>query len=191
MPHRDQKNSITGKTLHSRRRFLSICSGVAVGVLANPTMAAIDHRSERILSFNNLHTGEHLKATYWAAGQYIPEELYRIALVLRDHRTGDKHAIYPQLLNILFAMQRKIDNNHPFHIISGYRSPETNRMLHNNTSGVAKQSLHMEGKAIDLRLPGYDLRQLRRAAITMKAGGVGYYPKSDFIHIDIGQIRTW
>lgn len=146
---------------------------------------------ERKLQLRNLHTGERLRATYWEDGKYIPETMRDVAHFLRDHRTGDKHKIDAGLMDILHDLQLRTGNRKEFHIISGYRSPKTNRLLSARSGGVAKRSLHMRGRAIDIRLPGTDLSKLRKAALSMRAGGVGYYPQSNFLHVDTGRFRTW
>jgi uncharacterized protein YcbK (DUF882 family) len=146
---------------------------------------------ERKLKLRNLHTGEKIKATYWENGKYISETMRDVAHLLRDHRTGDKHRIDAGLMDILFDLQLRIGSKKEFHVISGYRSPKTNRMLSGRSKGVAKKSLHMRGRAIDIRLPGTELRNLRKAALSMKAGGVGYYPQANFLHVDTGRFRTW
>jgi uncharacterized protein YcbK (DUF882 family) len=146
---------------------------------------------ERKLKLRNLHTGEKIKATYWEDGKYISETMRDVAHLLRDHRTGDKHRIDAGLMDILYDLQLRIGNKKEFHVISGYRSPKTNRMLNSRSKGVAKKSLHMRGRAIDIRLPGTELRHLRKAALSMKAGGVGYYPQANFLHVDTGRFRTW
>lgn len=174
-----------------RRGFLQVCLGVAAG-LAAPSLSASLHRApERVLSFRNLHTGEQLSATFWAEGDYIGEELKAINQVLRDHRSGDVHPMDPGLLDMLYLLQQSVAVKGAFHIISGYRSPATNRKLTARSSGVAKKSLHMQGKAVDIRLPGCELKQLRAAALDLRAGGVGYYPGSNFIHVDTGRVRRW
>ncbi|MCO6412518.1 MAG: DUF882 domain-containing protein [Thiogranum sp.] len=150
------------------------------------------HRApERILTLKNLHTGESLHATYWAEGQYLKDELRAVNKVLRDHRSGDVHAMDTQLLDQLYLLQQSVGVGGAFHVISGYRSPASNARLRNNSNGVAKKSLHMLGKAIDIRLPGCKLDKLHKAALAMQAGGVGYYPESGFIHIDTGRVRRW
>ncbi len=148
-------------------------------------------RGERKIQLRNLHTGEKIRATYWEDGKYIPETMRDMAHFLRDHRTGDKHRIDAGLMDILHDLQLRIGSRKEFHIISGYRSPKTNRMLSSRSGGVAKRSLHMRGRAIDIRLPGTDLSNLRKAALSMRAGGVGYYPQANFIHVDTGRFRTW
>ncbi len=148
-------------------------------------------RGERKLQMRNLHTGEKIKATYWENGRYISETMRDVAVLLRDHRTGDKHKIDAGLMDILYALQQKIGSRKEFHIISGYRSPKTNAMLRSRSNGVAKNSMHTYGRAIDIRLPGTDLAHLRKAALSVRAGGVGYYPQANFLHVDTGRFRTW
>ena len=145
----------------------------------------------RYLAFYNTHTAENLDVCYYRNGEYRPEVLTQINTILRDHRTNEIKPIDPQLLDMLFALSAKIDRSDPFHVISGYRSPRSNAMLRKNGNGVASRSLHMQGKAIDIRVPGYDTEMLKKVAISMKAGGVGYYPEPDFVHIDTGRFRTW
>jgi uncharacterized protein YcbK (DUF882 family) len=147
--------------------------------------------SERALSFYNTHTGESMKSVYWSHGEYIPTALNGINNILRDHRTGDVKKIDTDLLNILFALQKRLGSSNPFHIISGYRSPKTNSLLRTKSKGVVKNSLHLYGKAVDIRLPGYDLKALQRTAIELKGGGVGYYSRLNFIHVDVGRVRNW
>jgi len=139
----------------------------------------------------NLHTNERVQSTYWADGDYLADGLAAINTVLRDHRTGETHPIDPHLLNMLHLLHLKMDSRREFHVISGYRSPQTNAQLNSKSSGVAKRSLHMQGMAIDIRLPGNALADLRNAALSLQTGGVGYYPGSDFIHIDTGHVRQW
>ncbi len=147
---------------------------------------------EKRLSLYNLHTGERVEATYWAEGRYVEEELARLAYLLRDYRTGETHPIDPRLFDLLHRLGHHCaDGRREFHIISGYRSPQTNAMLRRRTRGVAKRSLHMQGRAIDIRLPGTDLAALHRAALALRGGGVGYYPASGFIHVDTGRVRHW
>jgi uncharacterized protein YcbK (DUF882 family) len=146
--------------------------------------------SERLLSFYNLHTAERLKVVYWADGAYVPESLAAINRVLRDHRTGSVHEIDQRLLDLLSQVRSKLDTSEPFQIISGYRSPATNAVLHERSNGVAKHSLHMDGMAADIRIEGRSLEALRDVARSLKSGGVGYY-RSQFVHVDVGRVRTW
>jgi uncharacterized protein YcbK (DUF882 family) len=175
----------------SRRNFLKYSIGIA-GLLATPAaFARVASGSERKLQFYNLHTGESINATYWADGQYISEQLSSIDYLLRDFRTDQVVTMDRELYDLLYVLQQKVEGHGAFHVISGYRSPKTNTMLNRTTSGVAKRSLHTRGKAIDIRLPGIELKHLRQAALSMHAGGVGYYPKSNFIHVDTGRPRFW
>lgn len=174
-----------------RRRFLRSCLAAA-GILAVPPAFARGPASHaRSLAFFNLHTGERLHTTYWERGAYRREALGEIDWILRDFRTGETQAIDPRLLDLLYALHHRLASRRPFEVISGYRSPATNASLRARTSGVAKHSLHMVGKAVDLRLPGRSLSTLHRAALSLRAGGVGYYPRSDFVHVDVGRVRSW
>lgn len=186
-----QEKSVVDGAVLSRRRFLQVSGGLAAGLLVAPAHAALGPSGRRKLSLHNLHTGERLTRTYWAEGEYLDGPLSDIDHLLRDHRTDDVHPIDPQLLDVLHRLQARIGSRKPFEIISGYRSPKTNAMLRGNSKGVAKKSLHMQGRAIDVRLPGHQLSKLRQAALSLQAGGVGYYPKSNFLHVDTGRVRHW
>jgi len=176
----------------SRRHFLVGCAATFGMCGLSPAFAhTLSKRPERDLSFLNLHTGERLKVTYWADGDFVSESLSEINHLLRDFRTGDIHRIDPRLLDILYGIKEKVGTRKEFHIISGYRSPKTNHMLRAKSGGVAKRSLHMQGKALDIRLPGRDIRTVHRAAKSLKAGGVGLYTKSNFVHVDTGRVRYW
>jgi uncharacterized protein YcbK (DUF882 family) len=146
---------------------------------------------DRALSFHNLHTGESLKTVYWSQGKYVSEALVDINYILRDHRTGEIESIDKRLLDLLYAIGKRLGTRNPFKIISGYRSPSTNAFLCKISSGVAKGSLHQKGKAADIRVPGCELSSLRNTAIALKAGGVGFYPQSNFVHVDVGRVRYW
>ena len=160
-----------------------------VQALARLSLTGVQERS---LSLLNTHTGERLKeVVYWEKGDYILDALENLNHVLRDHRTNQVYPIDPMTLDLMAAISRKVDARQPFEIISGYRSPQTNRSLSGKSSGVAKNSYHMQGKAVDLRLPGIPLKAVRKAALDLRMGGVGYYPKSDFVHIDSGRVRSW
>ena len=147
--------------------------------------------TERTLSFYNTHTHERLMVTYKKGDTYAPEALEKISNILRDHRTGDIHPIDPELMDFLYDLLTAVGNHGEVHIISGYRSPKTNKKLRGRSKGVAAGSLHMQGKALDFRLPGTDTAVLRDMARTMKRGGVGYYKKLDFVQIDTGRVRIW
>jgi len=160
-----------------------------VQALAKLSLTGVQERS---LSLLNTHTGERLKeVVYWEKGDYILDALENLNHVLRDHRTNQVHPIDPMTLDLMAAISRKVGAKQPFEIISGYRSPQTNKALNKQSRGVAKNSYHMQGKAIDLRLPGVPLKAVRKAALELRMGGVGYYAKSDFVHIDSGKVRNW
>lgn len=175
----------------NRRDFLG-CSAAAIATLITPGVFARSARAdERELAFYNIHTDERLNTTYWANGQYIPEELQAINKLLRDHRNGATVQMDRKLLDLLYAVQNSVDKYNSFEVISAYRSISSNASLRKAGAGVAKNSLHMKGRAIDIRLPGVELKQLRQAALNLRAGGVGYYPRSNFIHLDTGRPRFW
>jgi uncharacterized protein YcbK (DUF882 family) len=121
----------------------------------------------------------------------VAESLADINRVLRDHRTGQVAVIDTGLLDLLHRVSATVGASKPFEVISGYRSPASNLMLAGHSTGVARRSLHMEGKAIDVRLPGIPLADLRQTGLLLKGGGVGYYPESNFVHLDVGRVRTW
>lgn len=174
-----------------RRQFLRVSCAVFLTGLATPTFAATGWTSSRSAAFENLHTGECLKVDYWVDGRYLPDALGAVDHVLRDFRTGEVHAIDPKLLDLLDTLRLKLDTPEPFQVISGYRSRATNAMLHEASTGVAVHSLHMQGMAIDIRVRGRALRSIRAAALVLQRGGVGYYPRSDFVHVDVGRVRSW
>jgi uncharacterized protein YcbK (DUF882 family) len=179
----------------TRRQILKVGLFASVACLSPlPAWArfSLTGPSERCLSLLNTHTGERLKeVVYWEKGLYLPDALHDINYVLRDHRTDEIHKIDPKTLDLMAAISRKLDAKRPFEIISGYRSPQTNQYLRSISNGVAKNSYHIQGKAVDLRLPGVPLKYVRKAAINLRMGGVGYYPQSDFVHVDSGKIRHW
>lgn len=150
-------------------------------------------QSARLLSFVNTHTGETFADAYWENGAYVPSAMTAIKRVMRDHRSGEEHDIDPRLLDQLSELRGQVGASQPYQIISGYRSPVTNAAMHEQSSGVATRSLHMEGRAIDIRVSGIDLTRLRDAAIAMQSGGVGFYPgaANNFIHVDTGRVRRW
>lgn len=146
---------------------------------------------ERSLSFYNTHTHERLTIVYKKGDDYVSEALEKVNHIMRDHRSDQVHPIDPKLLDFLFDLQGEVGNHGEVHIISGYRSPKTNEVLRSKSGNVAQGSLHMQGRALDFRLPGTDTAVLRDTAKAMKRGGVGYYGKSDFIQIDTGRVRSW
>ena len=175
----------------SRRNFLTTVAAAAITFVVPRAVASIVPAADRELSFYNTHTGEKLTAAFWSDGKYLDDGVEEISWLLRDHRTSTTNPIDTGLLDLLYQLQAKIEHQGEFHVISGYRSPATNEILHKSTSGVARRSYHTLGQAVDVRLPDFDTRQLRRAAVALKAGGVGYYPKSDFVHVDTGRVRYW
>jgi uncharacterized protein YcbK (DUF882 family) len=175
----------------SRRRLLTAGSATLLATCLPAAAKAVPQPAAKSLEFLHLHTGERLRTTYWHGGVYDRTARAEINQVLRDFRTGDVAPIDPKLLDLLYALRRKLDTTAPFHVISGYRSPKTNAMLASNSGGVAKKSLHMQGMAIDIRLPGRELDEVRRAARALQRGGVGFYPRSDFVHVDTGRVRFW
>ena len=157
--------------------------------LAAAPAAALDARQ---LAFNHLHTHERIALVYANGTDFVPPALTSLNHFLRDHYSGDVGVIDPELFNLLHAVRRELGTAQPFDVISGYRSPHTNETLRTTRGGgVAKRSLHMDGKAIDVRLPGVALTDLRDAAIGLKLGGVGYYAQDNFVHIDTGRVRNW
>jgi uncharacterized protein YcbK (DUF882 family) len=178
----------------TRRRFLLRAAGVAAFLLApRASSAAPRPRGEarpRALAFANLHTGERLEVAYRERGEYLPNALSSLDRLLRDHRNGEVHPIDPALFDLLYDV-RQATGGSVFEVISGYRSPATNRMLRARGGGVAAKSLHLVGKAIDVRLRGVETPMLRRAALRLRRGGVGYYPGPDFVHLDTGRVRFW
>jgi uncharacterized protein YcbK (DUF882 family) len=178
-------------SVKSRRDFLkwSLAGGLMLAAPLSRARSSLP--PERDLKFYNTHTGEQLRATYWADGQFQESELAALNHLLRDYRNGEVRAIDPQLFDILYRLQQRTGVTGTYEVISGYRSPATNALLHRASSGVARNSLHTHGQAIDVRLGGIALADLRRAALEMRAGGVGYYPHSDFIHLDTGRVRYW
>ncbi|MGB0697288.1 MAG: DUF882 domain-containing protein [Rhodospirillaceae bacterium] len=177
----------------SRRGFIALSAGVASFVSATPVFASPKSANRRSLFFYNLHSHEKLKVSYWEDGAYVPSAMQEIAHVLRDRRSGDVHAIDPKLLDTLFHLRRAlVKDDVPTEIISGYRSPDSNSSMRaGGNRGVAKKSFHMLGMAMDMNLPGVELRQIRNQAVALKAGGVGYYPRSGFVHLDSGTPRAW
>ncbi|MBI4844192.1 MAG: YcbK family protein [Nitrospirae bacterium] len=178
----------------SRRKFLAFGAVSALSaILPSNLFAALknSNSSERALNFYNIHTDERLKTVYWHNDRYLPEALAEINHLLRDYRTDEVMEINTKLLDLLYAINRNMQTSQPFHVMSGYRSPATNAMLVKEGRGVGQKSLHMYGMATDISVPYRSLSSLRNVAKYLKAGGVGYYPESDFVHVDIGRVRYW
>lgn len=174
----------------SRRAFVATLAG-AIPVFAASRRLLARSTEIRTLDFVHTHTGERLAIDYFGGGEYVPEALATVNHFLRDFRTGDVHPIDPGLLDLLHSLTSLTGSERPFQVISGYRSPATNEMLRHRSEGVAAGSLHMRGQAIDIRLADVPLVTLRSAALEVGRGGVGYYPASDFVHVDTGRVRTW
>ena len=174
----------------SRRGFLAVGAGSALAAAwASPlVLASMERRS---LSFVHTHTGEKLRVEYFSEGIYRLEALASINYLLRDFRTGDVHAIDPELLDVLNELAMRAAVDAPYEVISAYRSPATNAMLRSKSDGVAEHSQHMLGKAIDIRLAGVATEQLAAMARALARGGVGYYAESNFVHVDTGPVRVW
>lgn len=176
--------------------FMGALAGGAAFTLSSSAFAGSFSRSmldsgKRHIALRQIHTGETFSGVYRIGDQYIYEAFEQINTLMRDFRTGDVYPVDPRLIDFLWRINQKTDTKYPFQVLSGYRSPKTNLRLAKNTNGVATNSYHMSGQAADIRLPYYDTQGLRHAAVSLRAGGVGFYPRSDFIHIDTGDFRTW
>ena len=177
----------------SRRSFLAFAAmGIAATMFPGIASALVPPPTTRRLSFYNLHTDEHLETCYWENGIYVPTALDQINTVLRDHRTGETRQMSPALIDLVFALTASLGTSAPVQVISGYRSPATNALLRSADPGhVAEHSLHLTGEAVDLCFEGRSLSHVRDAALSLGSGGVGYYPKSGFVHVDVGRPRLW
>ena len=194
-------------TIASRRKFLKALAYGSVLALSGCGVktAAVRHVTQqtqapapylhspgdKTLAFEHTHTGEKLKLIYFERGKYIKDALQEIDYLLRDFRTDDIHPIDTALLDQLFDLKQTLGLNEPFHVISGYRSPFTNAQLRKHSHGVAEHSFHIQGRAIDIRVEGVSSKTIRNAALAMAQGGVGYYPRNNFVHLDSGRFRTW
>ncbi|MBP8925084.1 MAG: YcbK family protein [Pseudomonadales bacterium] len=173
-----------------RRGFLKTLA--VAGLMGSAgARALVVSEGARELGFLNLHTGERLRVPYWENGNYVVDALAEINHVLRDHRANEEHSIDTALLDLLSRLQGAVGNSRSFEVISGYRAPGSNEMLRARSNGVAQGSMHLYGKAIDIRLPGSDLVKLHSAARALGGGGVGLYSSSNFIHVDTGRVRYW
>jgi len=171
---------------HRRRLLLAGLVGFAFGASAQSRLAP-----SRALKLYHSHTGERLAITYFDNGSYLPEAIVEIERLLRDFRTGEIHAIDPDLLDTLHALADECAGSGTLEVISGYRSATTNAQLEATTEGIATNSLHLSGRAVDVRMSGFDTSRLRDVALGLARGGVGYYAQSDFIHLDTGRVRSW
>lgn len=176
-----------------RRKFLAL-GGAALGVailLPGQAFASLSTSRPRILTLNNLNTGETLKAEFFNGTRYNKSELARLNYFFRDYRANQVKHIDPKLFDQIYRLQMMLDTRKPVQLISGYRSPVTNSRLRNHSRGVAKNSYHTLGQAMDFHIEGVSLSNIHKAALRMRAGGVGYYPRSNFVHIDTGPVRNW
>lgn len=172
----------------NRRYFL----GAALSVLSAPALAKKSSAYPRTLAFRHLHTDEQIEATYRIGDRYQRPALEKLNQFFRDFRTGETTAMDPRLFDLLYDIQTELGDHHArYEILSGYRSTRTNQMLRAKSSGVARNSLHLTGQAIDVRFPDLPTREIRDAAILLARGGVGYYRRSDFVHLDTGTVRRW
>lgn len=180
-----------GRGRPTRRAFLAAVGAAGISALPGRELLAATPDSVRAIDLVHTHTGEELSLAYFGAGAYRPEALERVNDFLRDFRTGEVHPIDPALLDILAAARGALGADQPFHVISGFRSRATNEMLRRTRGGQARNSLHLAGKAVDVRLPGVRLARLRDAGLALRRGGVGYYAASGFVHLDTGRVRRW
>ena len=164
---------------------------LAASVAAPAIVRAQPLPGVRRAALHNLHTGDTFNEVFYANGRYVPDAMAEAMRVLRDWRNGEEHPIDPRLFDALHEISGRLETRRPFQVISGYRSPRTNAALHARSSGVAQRSQHVFGKAVDVRIQGAALRDLRDAAIDAQAGGVGFYPVSNFVHVDVARVRRW
>ncbi|WP_454766535.1 YcbK family protein [Cupriavidus campinensis] len=183
---------MTHSRLPARRRFLHLTAGLSAASLLAPRVALASVPGARALSLSHTHTGERLELVYAMGDQVLPDAQFALNRFLRDHYSGDVGNIDPKLFGLLSALRGTLGADRPFEVISGYRSPFTNERLRKTRGGgVARHSLHMDGMAIDIRLPGVPLADLRDAAVSLQTGGVGIYERENFLHVDTGRVRQW
>ncbi len=175
----------------TRRQLLLGLGGLATYSVVPKAKASKSSLGVRKLGFYNRHTRERGQGDYWIDGLYQPKTLADFSHLLRDHRQNQAMPMDKRLYDLLYRLSATLNVDHDFHVISGYRSPATNQLLASRSRKVAKKSYHMKGMAIDIAVPDVKLSHLREAAISLKLGGVGYYPKSGFIHVDTGPFRIW
>ncbi len=188
-----RRSAERGGTFNRRQliKIGTIVAGCALLPAAALASLRVPYPPERSLQFYNLHTGESLSTTYCEKGCYVEGALREINFIMRDFRANEIKPIDPRLLDLLYSLNRRLATQEPFQIISGYRSPATNAMLAARSEGVAHHSLHIEGKAADIRVPGRRLLEVWQTSMELLAGGVGFYPRSDFVHVDVGRVRFW
>lgn len=182
--------NIVSSSSSTRRAFLGGLASVA-GLCATSPQALAARVPERRLNLIDMQTRTPLDIVYWRDGSYLPKACARLNELMRDHRTGEVHDIDHNLLDLLNRIHTELGAEKPYAVTCGYRSPTSNAWLAKQRKGVASHSLHMEGMAADLYIPGFKLKQLRAVALDLKAGGVGYYPGKGFVHLDVGDVRSW
>jgi uncharacterized protein YcbK (DUF882 family) len=176
-------------SLISRRRLLGVAAAVTAVGLVDPVPAV--SFAPRSVALYNIHTGEWLRTVYWADGHYIREAVRDINWILRDHHTDEIRPMDAGVLDVLGMLRDRLETHDPFLVVCGYRSPATNMRMFLQREGVARHSYHIKGMAVDLRTESRSLDEVRDAALSLRSGGVGYYPRSDFVHVDCGPIRRW
>ncbi len=176
-------------SLLSRRRLVGAAAAVATVGFVRPAPAV--SFAPRSVSLYNTHTGEWLRTVYWADGHYIREAVKDINWILRDHHSDEVRPMNAGVLDVLGMLRTRLESHKPFLVVCGYRSPTTNSRMYARGSGVASNSYHIHGMAIDLRAEGRDLSHVYNAALSISGGGVGYYPRSGFVHVDCGPVRQW
>lgn len=176
----------------TRRRFVGAAMASLAGLGAPAFASAAVESGERRLALAHLHTGESIDLVYAIDGEYLPDSLAALDRLLRDHRSGEVGSMEPALFDQLHRLQQLVGSSQPFQVVSAFRGAATNaRLRAERGAAVAKRSLHLEGRAIDVRLSGVPLARLRDAAAALRAGGVGFYPRSQFLHLDTGAVRRW
>jgi uncharacterized protein YcbK (DUF882 family) len=178
------------RVIASRRGFFKTVAGISLLALSGIEVSNADTES-KTLALKNIHTGDKLRLTYFEQGDYLDDALQEISYLLRDYHTGQVHPIDPALLDQLYDLKLALGTHKPFLVFSGYRSPRTNARLRKRRRNVAKHSLHMQGRAIDLHVDGLDIRKIRNAALALRRGGVGYSQRLGFVHLDTGSFRAW
>ena len=173
----------------SRRQVLRM-GAVVIATSFSPSLGW-SHHIKRSLNLHNALTGETIKLEFWVKGEYVPDALKALNHFLRDPHSGKVTEIDPKLFHFIHDVAGKLGAKRPINIISGYRSPATNDRLRRRNSAAAKGSFHVKGKAVDIRISGHSARSVRRVALDLKLGGVGYYPRSKYVHIDTGPVRSW
>ena len=179
----------------NRRQFLQRSGMLATAGISGfsilPAQAQQSPQGERRLHLYNIHTGEETNAVFCIEGQFLNEGLQSLDLILRDHRANQAMAMQRMLYEKMYYLQQLFSSKEPLYIVSGYRSPKSNADLRHSSTAVAEHSLHTQGRAVDIRIPGVSHRDLHKAALAMRSGGVGYYPKDGFVHLDTGRVRHW